>query len=47
MTSEKLVIAMIDLMAKALGIEPKQLSSVFASFIQYVRKASLSSAGKK
>lgn len=47
MASEKLVTAMIDLMAKALGIESKRLSSVFASFIQYVRKASLSSAGKR
>lgn len=47
MTSEKLVTAMIDLMAKALGIESNRLSSVFASFIQYVRKASLGSAGGK
>ena len=47
MTSEKLVIAMNDLMAKALGLEDKQLSPVFASFIQYVRKASPGSAGEK
>ena len=47
LTSEKLVIAMNNLIAKALGLEAKQLSPVFASFIQYVRKASLGSAGEK
>ena len=47
LTSEKLVIAMNNLIAKALGLEAKQLSPVFASFIQYVRKASPGSAGEK
>jgi AcrR family transcriptional regulator len=39
--------AMINLMAKALGIEAKELFSTFSSFIEYVHTASLGSAGKK
>lgn len=39
--------AMIDLMAKALGIEAKELFSTFSSFIEYVHTASLGSAREK